>query len=108
MRLRSFHDDNHHMNHNYAKWKDAIASHDTFLFAKVGGDTDLLMRAWRRLKEYGADPMSADMLILRDIVEGINVVVEKSRKLDQLEIIPNDINASDRDVIVRISDAFYD
>jgi hypothetical protein len=94
-------------NRDYVRWRGAIATNDTFLFAKVGGDKELLMRAWRRLKEYGADPMSADMLILRDITEGLNAVVEKATVYDRLEIILNDVDASDRDVIARLSQAFY-
>lgn len=44
-------------------WRDAIEAGDTFWFAKTTGDRDLIRRAWRRLKEYGADPLSQDMLL---------------------------------------------
>jgi hypothetical protein len=94
-------------NSRFAVWKDAVASNDTFRFARVSGDKDLLMRAWRRLKEYGADPMSPDMLILRDVAEGINVVVEKAETYDRLEIILNRTDLPEKRVIEMLSAAFY-
>lgn len=72
-------------------WKDAIAAADTFRFDKIGGDRALISRAWLRLKEKGVDPYCKDMLLLKDVELAINTLVEKSRKLDQLEIVLNDL-----------------
>jgi hypothetical protein len=89
-------------------WKDAVEAADTFRFNKVGGDKALLMRAWTALRDYGEDPLGAEMLILRDVAEGINSLVEKARKFDALETILNDTSAPGRRVIERLSDVFYD
>jgi hypothetical protein len=66
------------------------------------------MRAWAALKGYGEDPLGPEMLCLRDVAEGINGLVEKSRKFDQLEAILSDTSAPDRRIIERLSDVFYD
>jgi hypothetical protein len=42
---------------------------------------------------------SPDMLILRDIAEGINVVVEKASTYDKVEIILHDTASSDKRVM---------
>jgi hypothetical protein len=65
------------------------------------------LSAFCRYRSNGAEPLSLDILALKDLELGINGLIEKAHKLDQLEIILNDVNASDRDVIVRLSDAFY-
>jgi hypothetical protein len=84
-----------------------VFRHAKFKYAKVSGDRDLLRRLWRHLRDGGADPLGRDMLALKDLELGINRLIEKEQKFDQLEIILNDVHASDRDVIVRLSDAFY-
>ncbi len=94
-------------NAQFDLWKDAIEAGDTFKYAKLSGDRDLLRRLWRHLRDAGADPLGQDMLALKDLELGINRLVEKEQRFDQLEIILNDVDASDRDVIVRLSDAFY-
>jgi hypothetical protein len=92
----------------FDRWKSALAANDTFKFAKVSGDRDLIHRVWLRLKEIGADPMSRDILAVKDLELAVNGLVEKSRKLDQLEEILSDVSQSDRRTIERLSDAFYD
>lgn len=87
-------------------WEDAIARGDTFRSAKTSGDRALIARIWRRLRDGGEDPLSADMLSLKDIERGINSLIEKAAKLDRLEIILNDVNQSERRTIERIS-CFY-
>jgi hypothetical protein len=89
-------------------WKDAVEAGDTFRFARVTGDRDLIRRIWRRLRDMGADPLGIDMLALKDLELGINGLVEKARKFDQLEVILNDTSEPDRRVIERLCEAFYD
>ncbi len=48
------------------------------------------------------------MLAVKDLELAINSLVEKSAKLDQLEVILNDLNQTDKRAIERIADAFYD
>jgi hypothetical protein len=80
---------------------------DSFRFDKVGGDRALIMRAWTALRDYGEDPLGPQMLMLRDIAEGINSLVEKSRKFDELEEILNDTASPDRAVIERLAEVFF-
>lgn len=94
-------------NASFDAWKDAVGRGDTFSFARVTGDRDLIRRVRLRLRNAGADALSRDMLALADLEQGINGLVEKAAKLDQLEIILNDTNAPDRSVIERLSEAFY-
>jgi hypothetical protein len=95
------------MSREYAAWREAIAAADTFKYAKVSGDRDLIRRVWSYLRDKGADPLSRDMLALKDLEIGINGLVEKALKLDQLEVILNDTNDPDRRVIERLAEAFY-
>jgi hypothetical protein len=96
------------MSREYAAWREAIAAADTFKYAKVSGDRDLLRRLWRHLRDGGADPLGIDMLALKDLELGINGLIEKARKFDQLETILNDTSEPDRRVIERLCEAFYD
>lgn len=89
-------------------WKDAIAAADTFRFDKIGGDRALIARVWKRLRDMGIDRYSPDMLMLKDIELAICGLVEKARKLDQLEIVLNDLNETDGQTIARMSEIFYD
>lgn len=67
----------------------------------------MIRRIWRRLRDMGAHPLGIDMLALKDLELGINGLVEKARKLDQLENILNDTASPDRAVIERLCEAFY-
>lgn len=89
-------------------WKDAIAAGDSCRFDQIGGDRALIRRAWLRLKELGCDPYSKDMLLLKDVEVAINGLVESARKLDQLEIVLNDLTDSDGQTIARLCEVFYD
>lgn len=89
-------------------WKDAVAAGDSFRFDKIGGDRALIRRAWLHLKELGCNPYSKDMLLLKDVEVAINGLVEAARKLDQLEIVLNDLNDSDGQTIARLCEVFYD
>jgi hypothetical protein len=89
-------------------WKEAVASGDTFKFAKVSGDRDLIGRMWKRLRDAGADPLSRDMLSVKDLEHGIIGLVEKGAKYDQLEDILNRTDLPDNRVIEMLSAAFYD
>jgi hypothetical protein len=84
-----------------------IATADTFRFSRIGGDKALIMRAWMTLRDYGENPLGAEMLMLRDVAEGINRLVEAERKLAELEAILNDTSTSDRRVIERLSEVFF-
>jgi hypothetical protein len=95
------------MSREYAAWREAIAAADTFKYAKVSGDRDLIRRVWSYLRDMGADPLSRDMLALKDLELAINGLVEKARKLDQLEAIFNDTSDPDRRVIERLAEVFY-
>lgn len=88
-------------------WKEAIAAGDTFRFAKTTGDRDLIARAWRRLKEFGADPLSQDMLLLKDVEIAINGLVESAHKLAELEAILNDLSETDAQTVARMCEVFY-
>jgi hypothetical protein len=66
------------------------------------------LRAWAALKAYGENPLGAEMLMLRDVAERINRLVEADRKLAELEAVLNDTGMSDRRVIERLSEVFYD
>jgi hypothetical protein len=91
----------------YTDWRDAIEKGDSFRFAKVSGDRDLIRRAWSYLRDKGADPLSRDLLALKDMEIGINGLVEKARKFDALETILNDTSAPDRWVIERLAEVFF-
>jgi hypothetical protein len=65
------------------------------------------MCAWAALKGYGEDPLGPEMLMLRDVAEGINGIVEKARKFDALETILNDTTSPDRVVIERPAEVFF-
>jgi hypothetical protein len=67
------------VNPHFDAWKDAVEAGDTFRFARVTGDRDLIRRIWRRLRDMGADPLGIDMLALKDLELGINGLVEKAR-----------------------------
>jgi hypothetical protein len=95
------------MSREYAAWREAIAVGDTFKYAKVSGDRDLLRRVWRYLRDKGADPLSRDLLALKDLELAINSLVEKSRKLDELETVLNCTDMPDRRVIERLAEVFY-
>jgi hypothetical protein len=69
--------------------------------------TAICCGVWIYLRDKGADPLSRDMLALKDLELGINGLVEKARKFDQLEAILNDTNDPDRRVIERLAEAFY-
>ena len=90
-----------------SNWKDAIATGDSFRFDKIGGDRALIARIWLRLKELGCDPYSGDMLLLKDVETAINSLVEAVHKLNQLEIVLNDLSDSDGQTIVRLLEIFY-
>jgi hypothetical protein len=94
-------------NARFDAWKDAVEAGDTFHYAKVSGDRNLLRRVWTYLRDKGADPLSRDMLALKDLELGINGLIEKARKLDQLEAILNDTSDPDRRIIERLAEAFY-
>lgn len=95
------------MNATVRAWREAVAAGDTFRIDKVGGDRALIARIWKRLKDLGEDPMSGDMLLIRDLEQAINGLVEAHTKLDQLEIILNDLSDSDGRTIARFCEAFY-
>jgi hypothetical protein len=90
-----------------AAWRDAVEAGDTFAFAKVSGDRDLIRRVWRYFRDKGADTLGRDMLALKDLELAINGLVEKSRKYDELEEILNDTASPDRAVIERLAQVFY-
>jgi hypothetical protein len=96
------------MSREYAAWREAIDAADTFKYAKVSGDRDLIRRVWTYLRDKGAEPLSRDLLALKDLELGINGLIEKARKFDQLEAILNDTSEPDRRVIERLCEAFYD
>jgi hypothetical protein len=91
----------------YIDWRDAIQKGDTFRFDKIGGDRTLIMAAWTALKNYGEAPLGPQMLMLRDVAEGINGLVAKAAKFDELEEILNDTASPDRAVIERLAQVFY-
>jgi hypothetical protein len=94
-------------NAQFDRWKDAIAEADTFKYAKVSGDRDLIRRVWTYLRDKRADPLSRDMLALKDLELGINSLIEKAQKLDALEVILNDVGQSDKQTIERMAEVFY-
>jgi hypothetical protein len=49
------------------------------------------------LRDYGENPLGAEMLILRDVAEGINRLVEAERKLAELEAVLNDTRMKKHD-----------
>lgn len=95
-------------NAQYDNWRDAVTRADTFRFAKITGDRDLLSRLWSKLKEKGSDPLSTDMLAIKDLEIAINQLIDKAAKYDQFELILNDTTISDRITIERLASAFYD
>jgi hypothetical protein len=91
------------------EWRAAVEAGDTFHFAKLSGDRALIRTVRQMLRDrLDLNPLSRDMLALADLENGINGVVEKARKLDQLETVLNEVDAPDREVIERIASAFYD
>lgn len=59
------------MSREFADWRKAVAANDTFKYAKITGDKDLIRRIWRYLRDKGANPLGRDMLALKDLELGI-------------------------------------
>jgi hypothetical protein len=95
------------VNSRFDVWARAVEANDTFAFARISGDRDLIRRLRGKLRDDGADPLGRDMLALADLENGINRLVEKARKYDELETILNDTSAPDRRVIERLSEVFF-
>jgi|SRR3984885_1465968 len=94
-------------NAQFDVWARAVEANDTFAFARISGDRDLIRRLRWKLRDDGAGSLSRDMLALADLENGINRLVEKARKHDELEAILNDTAASDRRTIERLAEVFF-
>lgn len=88
-------------------WRDAVEAGDSFRIDKIRGDRALIARIWQRLRDLGESPLSGDMLLLRDLENAINGLVEAHIKLDQLDIVLNDLSDSDGQTIARFCEVFY-